>query len=282
MFILESYDHQLIVIGGGPAGSTVARFAAEGGVEVLVIDGRDPIGSPLQCGELVPSNDEMRRLCPDVPEMDELFKTPDHAISRHSTQMHLLPPSGRPLKFDFDGYVLNRVAHDEFLVDLAKEAGADYMTNSRVEGVDGHFHSVADDAGGDSGGDTSEAGLYDQAVKLIKRAGKLEKKDKTEKAKKLYSRAFEKLDKAYKKDKKNPDILNYLGFTLRKTGDLEKAEVYYLKGLELDAGHLGINEYLGELYVQTNRIDLAKERLAVLNGCKCEEYDELKELIDNK
>ena len=81
-------------------------------------------------------------------------------------------------------------------------------------------------------------------------------------------------------DKKNADILNYLGFALRKTGDFEKAEKFYLEGLELDAGHLGINEYLGELYVQTNRIELAKERLQVLNGCKCEEYDELKELIE--
>ena len=116
---MESYDHQLIVIGGGPAGSTVARYAAEGGVDVLVIDRREPIGTPLQCGELVPTNDEMRRLCPDVPDMDDLFKTPSHAISRHSTKMHLLPPSGKPLKFDFDGYVLNRVAHDEFLVELA-------------------------------------------------------------------------------------------------------------------------------------------------------------------
>ena len=76
-------------------------------------------------------------------------------------------------------------------------------------------------------------------------------------------------------------FLNYLGFTLRKTGDLKKAESFYLKGLDLDAGHLGINEYLGELYVQTNRIELAKERLEVLSGCKCEEYEELKELIEN-
>jgi hypothetical protein len=37
---------------------------------------------------------------------------------------------------------------------------------------------------------------------------------------------------------------------------------------------------LGELYVQTGRIELAKERLLVLKGCKCEEYDELKELIE--
>ena len=38
----------VIIVGGGPAGSTTARYAAEGGLKVLVVDGRDPIGSPLQ------------------------------------------------------------------------------------------------------------------------------------------------------------------------------------------------------------------------------------------
>ena len=122
--------------------------------------------------------------------------------------------------------------------------------------------------------------LYKSAKKLILKAKKLEKKDKIEKALTLYSKAYKKLEKAYAKDKKNPDILNYLGYTLRKKGDFDKAETYYLKGLELDAGHLGINEYLGELYVQTGRIELAKKRLDVLKDCKCEEYEELKELIE--
>jgi digeranylgeranylglycerophospholipid reductase len=135
--LTKKYDRDVIVIGGGPAGSTVARYAAIGGANVLVIDGRDPIGTPLQCGELVPSNDEMRRLCPGVPDMDDLFRTPESAISRHSKHMHLVPPSGKPLKFDFDGYVLNRVAHDEFLVELAKESGAEFLINSRVDKVDG-------------------------------------------------------------------------------------------------------------------------------------------------
>ena len=131
-----------------------------------------------------------------------------------------------------------------------------------------------------AGGNENKDSLYKSAEKLILRAKKLENKDKVEKALSLYSKAFKKLEKAYAKNKKSPDILNYLGYTLRKAGDFENAETYYLKGLELDAGHLGINEYLGELYVQTNRIDLAKKRLAVLKGCKCEEYEELKELID--
>ncbi|HIF61495.1 MAG TPA: tetratricopeptide repeat protein [Candidatus Pelagibacter sp.] len=129
--------------------------------------------------------------------------------------------------------------------------------------------------------DSDKLYLYKQGKKLVYKAKKLEKKNKLEKAKKLYFKAYDKFEKAYAKDKKNADILNYLGYTLRKTGNLEKAEVYYLKGLKLDASHLGINEYLGELYVETNRIGLAKERLEVLNGCQCEEYSELKELIEN-
>ena len=135
-------------------------------------------------------------------------------------------------------------------------------------------------ASGSSSGGDNETNLYKSGKKLVYRAKKLEKKNKIDKANKLYLKARDKFEKAYNKNKKNADILNYLGFTLRKTGNLEKAEKFYLKGLEYDTGHLGINEYLGELYVETGRIELAKERLQVLNGCKCEEYDELKELIE--
>ena len=135
-------------------------------------------------------------------------------------------------------------------------------------------------AGGSSSSNGGEANLYKEAKKLIVRAKKLEKKDKVEKALKLYSKAYDKLLKAYDKDKKNPDILNYLGFTLRKAGNLEEAEKFYLAGLEIKPDHRGINEYLGELYIKTNRIELAKKRLEVLKDCKCEEFEELKELIE--
>ena len=135
-------------------------------------------------------------------------------------------------------------------------------------------------ASGISSSNGNEANLYKEAKKFILKAKKLEKKDKVEKALKLYSKAYDKLLKAYDKDKKNPDILNYLGFTLRKAGNFEEAEKFYLAGLEIKPDHKGINEYLGELYVKTNRIDLAKGRLDVLKDCKCEEYDELKELIE--
>ena len=137
-------------------------------------------------------------------------------------------------------------------------------------------------AGSDSSSDSSKDSLYEDAVKLVKRAGKLEKKEKSEKAKKLYSQAFKKLEKAYKSDKKNPDVLNYMGFTSRKVGNFDQAEKFYLKGLSIKPNHNGINEYLGELYVQTNRIDKANERLEVLKNCNCKEYGELELIIKTK
>ena len=114
---------------------------------------------------------------------------------------------------------------------------------------------------------------------MIKQAKKYEKKGKIEKATKKYEKAQKLLIVSNKKKPLKADTLNYLGFTTRKLGDYENGEKYYLLGLEIEPNHVGINEYLGELYVVTNRIDLAKDRLKVLENCNCEEYDELKEII---
>ena len=121
---------------------------------------------------------------------------------------------------------------------------------------------------------------YEKAVQSIKYAKKYEKKGKLEKAKKRYAKAQKLLLKSNKKKPLQADTLNYLGFTTRKLGDYKNGEKYYLLGLEIDPNHKGINEYLGELYVATNRMDLAKERLKVLETCNCEEYNELKEIIE--
>ena len=132
---------------------------------------------------------------------------------------------------------------------------------------------------GSSGGSGEVKSNYDKAVTFIKSAKKYEKKGKTEKAKKNYEKALKLLIKSNKKKPNQADTLNYLGFTTRKLGDYQNGEKYYLQGLALDPKHIGINEYLGELYVVTGRIDLAKERLQILAGCNCKEYSELKEII---
>ena len=130
-----SYDWDAIIIGGGPAGSTVARYAAKAGAKVLVIDRRETIGTPLQCGELVPTNKQLKQLCPNVPEIDDLFQTPNEAISRITNTMGIVSPSGNRLEYPFEGQILNRPIHDQKLVYLAKKEGAEYLTKSRVNDV---------------------------------------------------------------------------------------------------------------------------------------------------
>ena len=142
------------------------------------------------------------------------------------------------------------------------------------------FFSTPSYSAGTSDSTTSKVKSdYDKAVDLIKFAKKYEKKGKVEKANKRYEKAQKLLIKSNNKKPLQADTLNYLGFTTRKLGDYEKGEKYYLMGLEIEPNHNGINEYLGELYIVTNRIDLAKERLKVLESCNCEEYNELKEII---
>ena len=127
---------------------------------------------------------------------------------------------------------------------------------------------------------TPKVSDYTKAKNLIKAAKKYEKKGKTEKAKKRYTKAQKLLLKSNEKKPLQADTLNYLGFTTRKLGDYDGGEKFYLQGLEIEPNHNGINEYLGELYVTTNRMDMAKERLEVLKTCNCEEYAELKEIIE--
>jgi len=154
------------------------------------------------------------------------------------------------------------------------------MNKSSVLIIFFYLALVVSSYGAATSGDASSSN-YDKGASLIKKAKKLESKGKIEKANKRYEKAFEYLLKSNEKNPNQADTLNYLGFALRKLGNFEEAEKYYLEGLNIKPDHNGINEYLGELYIQTNRIELAKERLEVLKNCKCEEYDELKELIES-
>ena len=83
-----------------------------------------------------------------------------------------------------------------------------------------------------------------------------------------------------KKNANNPDILNDYAFSLRNLKQFDKAEKFYLAALKIDPKHVGANEYLGELYLQTKRPEQAKKILEILKNCNCEEYKELKEKVE--
>jgi len=94
-----------------------------------------------------------------------------------------------------------------------------------------------------------------------------------------YQEAFNDLSIATAIAGPHPDITTYMGFTQRKLGNYETAKSFYAMALEVDPNHKGANEYLGELYVETGELDLAKVQLAKLEEiCSfgCVEEEELR------
>ncbi len=81
----------------------------------------------------------------------------------------------------------------------------------------------------------------------------------------------------------HPDVLTYQGFANRKLGNQSLALEFYQSALAIDGDHRGANEYLGEFYVETGRLDLARIQLKKLTRiCQfgCEEAEELRRWID--
>ena len=98
-----------------------------------------------------------------------------------------------------------------------------------------------------------------------------------------YQQAIDKLDKALAKDSEDADLLNLVAYSHRRLNRFEIALEYYLKALSVEPEHRGANEYLGELYLKMGQLEKAEQRLAVLDDAcffGCDEYDELKEAIE--
>jgi len=94
-----------------------------------------------------------------------------------------------------------------------------------------------------------------------------------------YQEAFNDLALTHAAAGPHPDITTYLGYTQRKLGNYDVAKTYYAMALEVAPNHKGANEYLGELYVETGELDLAKVQLAKLETiCSfgCIEENELR------
>ena len=80
------------------------------------------------------------------------------------------------------------------------------------------------------------------------------------------------------------DVYNLLGFSHRKSGEFDDALAFYTKALTIDPDHKGALEYLGELYVDTNQLELANMQLEKLSElCTfCKERRNLKKAIRKK
>ncbi len=128
--------------------------------------------------------------------------------------------------------------------------------------------STAMAAGTSSSSTPRKADDYELAVKAVKAAD--------------YGKALSLLRKVVAAKPGNADAWNYIGFSHRKLKKFGPAMTAYRKALAIDPDHRGANEYLGELYLQTGDLAMARQRLEILNSAcffGCEEYDDLKAAI---
>lgn len=123
-------DYDAVVVGSGPAGSVTARFAAEAGVKVLIVERRAEIGVPVLCGEGVSRK---------IDEWDMLEG--DRWIAGRMDGARIFSPDGTLVQLSANkagnetGYVVYRDIFDQELARRAIKAGAKIMMNTQATGL---------------------------------------------------------------------------------------------------------------------------------------------------
>ena len=121
----NKYD--VVVVGGGPAGSMAAWEAAKGGVAVCMLEKDRDIGYPVRCGEAVGESG-----------LRQFVEIEDSWIAEKITSVKLVSPNLTSVDIDFaaeTGYILNRRIFDYDLSRYAANAGAEVYTKAYVKNV---------------------------------------------------------------------------------------------------------------------------------------------------
>ncbi|MCJ7553431.1 MAG: NAD(P)/FAD-dependent oxidoreductase [Ignavibacteriaceae bacterium] len=114
-------NYDIIVVGAGPAGSMAARFAAEQGVSVLILEKDRDVGYPVRCGEAI-----------SKAGVEEFISSDEKWIAAKISKFSLNAPDGSEVIIDFGeaGYVLERKIFDYELARTAADAGAEILTRA--------------------------------------------------------------------------------------------------------------------------------------------------------
>ena len=124
---MKKFD--VLIVGGGPAGSSCAYRLAKAGKRVLVVDIKRSIGKPVQCAEFVPIQ--------LYHQFKEFF--PQEAIAQRVKNMVHFTPWGEVVSMWSEGFVLNREVFDAQIAKLAQEQGAVYMLRTQFLGFEDGF-----------------------------------------------------------------------------------------------------------------------------------------------
>lgn len=112
----------VIIVGCGPAGSWCAKRLAEYGIDVLVLDRNEEIGTPVRCGEGLSERIEKKLN----------FKLPSFCIAQKINGAFIYAPNGKYVDIKGFGYVLERKMFDKWLAIEASSVGAKIISKSYV------------------------------------------------------------------------------------------------------------------------------------------------------
>jgi len=112
-----------------------AKSAAETGLDVLLIERELEVGVPDKCGEFLPSLEEMKKLAPKVPALEELFDPPNSCIVNRTRYVKFIFPNGMEIKVPFKGVVVERKLFDKHLANEAARAGAEVAIFTKVTDI---------------------------------------------------------------------------------------------------------------------------------------------------
>lgn len=132
----EEIKVDVVVVGAGPAGSTTAKFAAETGASVLMLERRPQVGVPVRCGEFMPSVEEMTAMFPGYEGMTELFEVPADLVCLRLQTTRIFSPKMTRYDLPFSGYTTDRDRLDQFFASQAVKAGAELRTGQKVIGAE--------------------------------------------------------------------------------------------------------------------------------------------------
>ena len=119
-------EYDIIVVGAGPSGSIAAKFAAEQGASVLMLEKDRDVGYPVRCGEAV-----------SMAGLEEFIKPDPKWISTEITQFTFISPDKTIIDVPFEGKgcILERKIFDYELANEAAKYGTDILTRSYVNGL---------------------------------------------------------------------------------------------------------------------------------------------------